>query len=283
LPRAARGFSLLRMIHPSAIISPEAQLAADVEIGPFVCIEGPVKIGAGCTVLSHAVITGDVVLGAGNVIGHHAVIGAPPQDLSYKNGTPSGVRIGEGNTIRELCTIHRGSKAGTMTVVGDRNYLMAGAHLAHNVVLGSDIIIANNALLGGHVEVCDRAFIGGGSVFHQFVRIGRLAMAQGQSAVGKDVPPFTIVALMNVVAGINMVGLRRAGFTAEQRERIKQAFKLLYRSGLNTRQALARAQETDLGAEGREFFEFVEAAKKRGICGPRTRAGRQGSGGQDAD
>jgi UDP-N-acetylglucosamine acyltransferase len=273
----ARGFSLLRMIHPSAIISPEAQLAADVEVGPFACIEGPVRIGAGCRVESHAVITGDVVMGAGNVIGHHAVIGAAPQDLSYKMGTPTGVRIGEGNTIREFSTIHRGTKEGTMTVVGDRNFLMAGAHLAHNVTLGSDVILANNVLLGGHVEVADRVFIGGGSVFHQFVRVGRSVIVQGLSAFSKDIPPFTLAAIQNTVAGLNVVGLRRAGFSAEQRAEIKRAFNLLYRSGLNTTQAVAKAAEMDFGAEGREFFEFVAAAKKRGICALLRGAGRQES------
>jgi UDP-N-acetylglucosamine acyltransferase len=267
LSRAARGFSLLCMIHPSAVISPEAQLAADVEVGPFVCIDGPVKIGAGCRIESHAVITGDVVMGAGNVIGHHAVIGAPPQDLSYKMGTPTGVRIGEGNTLREFATIHRGTKAGTMTVVGDRNFLMAGAHLAHNVTLGSDAVLANNVLLGGHVTVADRVFIGGCSVFHQFVRIGRFVIAQGLSGASKDIPPFTLTAGINRVAGLNVIGLRRGGFDAEQRARIKRAFDLLYRSGLNTSQALEKARGMDLGPEGAEFFEFVAGAKKRGICG----------------
>jgi UDP-N-acetylglucosamine acyltransferase len=266
------------MIHPSAVINPEAQLAADVEVGPFVCIEGPVRVGAGCRIESHAVVTGDVVMGAGNVIGHHAVIGAPPQDLSYKTGTPTGVRIGEGNTIRELCTIHRGTKEGTMTVVGDRNFLMAGAHLAHNVTLGSDAILANNVLLGGHVEVADRVFIGGCSVFHQFTRIGRFAIVQGLSAFSKDVPPFTLAAIRNRVVGLNVVGLRRSGFDAAQRARIKQAFNLLYRSGLNMTQAVAKARDTDLGPEGREFFEFVAVATKRGICGLVL-----GAGGQEPD
>ena len=128
------------------------------------------------------------------------------------------------------------------------------------------MIIANNALLGGHVQVQDRVFIGGGSVFHQFIRVGRLVIVQGNSAFSKDIPPFTVAAERNTVAGLNVIGLRRAGYSAVQRQEIKQAFKLLYQSGLNTTQALARAEAMEWNGEGRAYFEFVAAAGKRGLC-----------------
>jgi UDP-N-acetylglucosamine acyltransferase len=143
---------------------------------------------------------------------------------------------------------------------------MAGAHLAHNVSLGDQVIIANNALLGGHVQIAERVFIGGGCVFHQHIRVGRLAICQGGSAFSKDIPPYTTAAERNGVAGLNVVGLRRAGMTAAQRTEIKAAFALLYRRGMNTTQALAAAALRPWGPEAQSFFEFVAAAKKRGIC-----------------
>ncbi len=206
--------------------------------------------------------------GSGNDtrIGHGAVIGAPAQHLSFPPDHPGEVAIGNSNVIREYCTIHRSTAEGGATRIGHRNYLMAGAHLAHDVQLGDDITIANNALLGGHVRVADRVFIGGACVFHQHIRIGRLAIAQGASAFSKDIPPFTLAAERNTVAGLNAIGLRRAGLDAAERQEIKNAFKLLYKSGLNTAQALDAAGQLDWGPSAREFFDFVRAATKRGIC-----------------
>jgi UDP-N-acetylglucosamine acyltransferase len=254
------------MIHPTAVIHPDAQLGTDVIVGPYAVIEGAANIGDRCEIQAHAVIGAHVEMGSDNVIGYGAVIGGDPQDFAFKPEIRSQVRIGNGNKIREYATIHRGTHEGTATVVGDQCFLMAGAHLAHNVVLGSNVIIANNSLLGGHVHVGDRVFIGGGCVFHQFVRVGRLVICQGLSAFSKDVPPFTTAAERNGVAGLNVVGLRRAGFSTTQRAAIKEAFALLYRRGLNTTQALAATRELKLGAEAREFFDFVHAAKKRGVC-----------------
>ena len=253
-------------IHPTAIIHPDAQIADDVEIGPYVCIEGAAIIGAGCVVQAHAVFSGSVVLGKNNRIGYGAIVGAWPQDLSFKLERDSSVVIGDNNTIRELCTIHRATGEGNATRIGNDCFLMAGAHLAHEVRVGDNVIIANNALLGGHVQIADRVFIGGGCVFHQFIRVGRLAICQGASAFSKDIPPFTLAAERNTVAGLNVVGLRRAGFDSAQRQEIKDAFKLLYKSGFNTAQALEAAQKREWSAHGREFFDFVAQAKKRGIC-----------------
>jgi len=252
-------------IHPTAIIHPDAEIADGVEVGPYVCIEGSALIGTGCTLQAHSILTGDVQLGENNLIGYGAVIGAAPQALSFHPGIKSSVIIGNGNTIRESCTIHRGMKEGGVTRVGDHNFLMAGSHLGHDVQLGHHVILANNVLLGGHVEIGDRAFIGGGAVFHQFVRVGELVVAQGNSAFSKDIPPYLIGAERNEAFGLNAVGLRRAGFTQETRNEIKEAFKLLYKSGLNTRQAVIESKKRVWSEAVQLFFRFVETATKRGI------------------
>ncbi len=253
-------------IHPTAIISPEADLAPDVEVGPFVCIEGGAIIGPGCRILAHAVISGTTRIGKNNSVGYGAIIGAPPQDFAYKPETRSEVIIGDGNVIREHCTIHRGTIEGSATVIGDGNFLMAGVHLGHNSHVGNHVVIANNSMLGGHVAIGDRAFIGGNCVFHQFMRVGTLAIAQGASAFSKDIPPFTLAAERNHVVGLNVVGLRRAGLNPAQRAEIKDAFKLVYQSKINVSQALERSLEREWGEHARLFFEFVGQAKKRGIC-----------------
>ncbi|MEY2511631.1 MAG: UDP-N-acetylglucosamine acyltransferase [Verrucomicrobiota bacterium] len=249
-------------IHPTAIIDPAAQLGVDVEIGPYSVIGAGAVIGEKCKIQAHVVIEGSVKMGTDNFIGHGAIIGAFPQDLSFDVATQSSVEIGAGNTIREYCTIHRGSMEGSATVLGDGNFLMVGTHVGHNCSLGNGVVIANDCLLAGHVRIDDRAFVGGGSRFHQGIRMGRLVMAEGRFT--QNLPPF-LSAAKNQVYGMNIIGLRRADFSAADRDEIKRAFKLLYRSGLNTKQALAKAAETEFGPVGREFFEFVANAGKRGI------------------
>ena len=253
-------------IHPTAIVDPAARMGTDVEIGPFSVIGPQATIGEKTIVQSHVVIEGDVVIGTGNFIGHGAIIGAPPQDVSFSPERKTMVKIGNDNIIREYCTIHRGSPDGSATKIGDKNFLMAGAHVGHNCVVRNNVVIANNCLLAGHVRVDDGAFLGGGSTFHQFMRIGRLVMVQGSSAFGKDLPPFVIAAERNSIFGVNVVGLRRAGFSTKERDEIKTAFKLVYLSGLNISQALRKAPPMNLGAPAREFLDFVANAKKRGIC-----------------
>ena len=241
-------------------------LGAGVTVGPYAVIEGAARIGEGCVIQGHAVIGALVVMGRENLIGYGAIVGGDPQDFAFKTAVKSEVRIGSDNRIREYCTIHRGTTEGSATVVGDHCFLMAGAHLAHNCHVGDHVVIANNALLAGHVTVGDRVFIGGGGVFHQHVRIGRLAMCQGLFGCSKDIPPFTTAAGINGIAGLNVVGLRRAGFTNDQRTEIKAAFSLLYRRGLNNAQALAAAREQQWGEAAQDFWDFVAGAKKRGIC-----------------
>src|SRR6266436_10274448 len=253
-------------IHPTAIVDRVARMGTDVEIGPFSVIGPQATIGEKTIVQSHVVIEGEVVLGNGNFIGHGAIIGAPPQDLSFSPERKTRVEIGNDNIIREYCTIHRGSPEGSATKIADANFLMAGAHIGHNCAIGNNVIIANNCLLAGYVRIDDGAFLGGGSTFHQFMRIGRLVMVQGSSAFGKDLPPFVIAAERNYVFGLNTVGLRRAGLTAGDRNEIKEAFKLVYLSGLNTSQALEKAATMTFNAPAREFLDFISSSNKRGIC-----------------
>jgi UDP-N-acetylglucosamine acyltransferase len=253
-------------IHPTAIVDPNAKIGADVQIGPFSIVGPDVTIGRQTIVQSHVVIEGEVAIGCGNFIGHGAIIGVPPQDVSFSPERKTRVEIGDDNIIREYCTIHRGSPDGTGTKIGDKNFLMAGAHVGHNCLIGNNVVIANNCLLGGYVRVDDGAFLGGGSTFHQFMHIGRLVMVQGSSAFGKDLPPFVVAAERNSVFGLNIVGMRRAGLSANDRDEIKEAFKLVYLSGLNTSQALEKAEKLTFGAPAREFLDFVASSKKRGIC-----------------
>ena len=266
-------------VHSTTIVHPAARLAADVEIGPFTIIGSGVSVAEKSCIGSHVVLEGDVEIGARNLIGHGAIIGTAPQDLSFDFQTRSGVRIGSDNVIREYCTIHRGTAEESATTLGDKNFLMVGAHVGHNCKIANNVIIANNCLLGGYVEIGEGAFLGGGCVFHQFMRVGRLAITQGASAFSKDIPPFTIAAERNYVFGINVVGLKRAGFTPTERDEIKTAFKSLFVSGLNTTQALARASEKTWGRNAREFFDFVAGAKKRGLCSYRGTDEGQGERG----
>src|SRR5262245_2934117 len=253
-------------IHPKAIVDPNAKIGADVEIGPFSIIGPHVTIGEKTTVQSKVVIEAEVAIGRGNFIGHGAIIGVPPQDVSFSAERKTKVEIGDNNIIREYCTIHRGSPDGSATKIGDKNFLMAGSHVGHNCVIGNSVVIANNCLLAGYVRVDDGAFLGGGSTFHQFMHIGRLVMVQGSSAFGKDLPPFVVAAERNSVFGLNTVGMRRAGLNAADREEVKEAFKLIYLSGVNTSQALEKAETMSFGAPAREFLDFVANSKKRGIC-----------------
>jgi UDP-N-acetylglucosamine acyltransferase len=253
-------------IHKTAIVDPTAKVGADVAIGPYALIGANVVIGERSAIASHVVIEADVTIGSDNVVDHAAIIGTAPQDLSFSSERKTYVVIGNENVIREHCTIHRGSAEGSVTKIGDKNFLMVGAHVGHNCEIGNNVIIANNCLLGGHVRIGDGAFLGGGCVFHQHMCVGRLALTQGASGFSKDIPPFVIAAEINYVFGVNVIGLRRAGFSAKDRDEIKTAFKLVYMSGLNIAQAVEKAATMKLGAAAQEFIDFVANAKKRGIC-----------------
>ncbi|MGE0452589.1 MAG: acyl-ACP--UDP-N-acetylglucosamine O-acyltransferase [Vicinamibacteria bacterium] len=226
--------------HPTAVVAPGARLAASVEVGPYAVVEPDVVIGEGTTLRAHAVVKRFTRLGSGNAVHEHAILGGEPQDLSFE-GAPSRLLIGDRNVIREGVTIHRASHPGGATVVGSDCFLMAYVHVAHEDVIGDRVIMANNVALAGHVTIGERAFLSGGVVVHQFCRVGRLAMIGGNSKVIKDCLPFVITdGLPARARGLNVVGLRRAGFTASQLRTLKEAYRLLLRSGLRKDDALER-------------------------------------------
>jgi UDP-N-acetylglucosamine acyltransferase len=187
-----------------------------------------------------------------------AIIGHDPQDVAFDPAVESYVRIGNNNLIREYCTIHRGTKPGSATCLGNNNFLMVGSHMAHNVQIGDRVVVANNALLAGYVTVGDRAFISGGVAIHQFCSIGRLAMLSGNGSFSQNIPPFVIALERNAVQGLNLVGLRRAGVSPEAVRELKEAYGLLYRSGLRRTQAVERMQACSFTSdEARDFLDFV--------------------------
>ncbi len=252
------------MIHPSAIISPGAQLDSSVEVGPFSVIDGQVSLGPGCRVGPHVYLTGRAAIGPDNVFHAHCVIGGPPQDVKYKD-EPTGLRVGAGNLFREGATVHRSARPGEDTVIGSHNFLMVNSHVGHNVRLGDRVIVANGALLGGHAEVEDGVFISGNCLVHQFTRIGRLAIMQGGSAISQDLPPFMVARGTNTLCGLNTVGLRRAGLGAPERLELKRLYQKLFLSGLNLSQAVAGARKEFTSASSRHLLDFI-AASKRGVC-----------------
>ena len=263
------------MIHPTALIHPSAEIDPSAEIGPYVIVDGAAKIAAGCRIEAHAQLAGHVEVGAGTVIGRAAIIGGDPQDLGFKPETESGVILGAGNVLREHVTIHRASKAGGFTRMGDGNFLMAGAHLAHDVVMGDKNILANACLLAGHITVGSHTFIGGGAVFHQFMRIGDYCVVQGNGGFGKDIPHYCAAHRINRLMGLNVIGLRRQGFSKEQRAEIKELFKMLFVSGLNLSQAVAVARGREWSPAAQRLLDFVATPSKRGICAVRAGSGSE--------
>jgi UDP-N-acetylglucosamine acyltransferase len=246
------------LIHPSAVIDPEAEFAPDVRIGPYAIIEGPVRIGAGTVIESHACLSGPMSLGLDNFVGHGAVLGKSPQHRGYR-GEPTTLRVGNGNVFREHVTIHRGTVMGAgETVIGDNNTFMIGSHVGHDCVVGNGCTLVNGALVAGHVVLNDGCILSGHSAVQQRVRIGRLAMLSGLGSTSKDVPPFVLQQGYNCVTGLNVIGLRRAGFTAEAIAALREAFRILYKEGRTLGLALDRIL-ADIGQvpEVLEFVAFV--------------------------
>ncbi|MCK8827330.1 acyl-ACP--UDP-N-acetylglucosamine O-acyltransferase [Natroniella acetigena] len=257
----------LNNIHETAVIEAGAEIAKDVEIGPYAVIGENVKIDSGTEIGAHAVIKGWTKIGNNNKIFNGASIGQEPQDLKFK-GEESYLEIGDGNKIREFTTIHRGTEAGGgITRIGNDNLIMAYCHVAHDCQLGNNIIMSNAANLAGHVIVEDSAVIAGLTGIHQFVRIGKMSMVGAGSKVVKDVPPYVLVdGHPASVSGINVVGLRRNGVEPELRRKIKRAYKILYRSNLNMSQAIEKMdQELDSSPMVEHFLRFLRNAQ-RGIC-----------------
>ena len=260
-------------IDPSAQIAPTARIHPDAVIGPrtvvadFCVVESNVVIGAQCLLEPHVFVKRWTTLGDRNEISAGTALGTDPLDRAF-TGERSYLIIGNGNRIREHYTISRGTKPETVTRIGDNNYVMTSGHIAHNATIGSGCTIASCALIAGYVEIEDQAFISGGVVVHQYSKIGRLAMIGGNVRVNLDVPPYFIYSDFNVTPhGLNLVGLRRAGFTREQIAKLKLAYKTLYMSGLKLEKALL-AMETEIGGEEvTHLVEFIRSSQ-RGICRP---------------
>jgi UDP-N-acetylglucosamine acyltransferase len=250
-------------IHPTAVVHPEAEIDSSVDIGPYTVIDEGVTIGPETKIGPHCYITGRTTIGKKNRIHAGCILGDEPQDLAY-SGVPTSLVIGDSNIIREHVTIHRGTKEGTSTVLGNENFLLANCHVAHNCQVGNQVIIVNAVLLGGYVEVQDRAFLGGGAVVHQFCRVGELSILRGLARISKDVPPFCMAVENNELVGLNLVGLRRAHLGVEQRDQLKSAYKKIFHSGLNVTQALGEVKGIASG-EVQRLVEFIETSK-RGIC-----------------
>ncbi len=253
------------MIHPTAHISPTAKIAEDAEIGPNVIVGDNSSIGSGTVVMANAVIGPWTTIGSGNRIHYGAIVGHDPQDIGYI-GEESYAVIGNGNIIREYATIHRGNRPGTTTIIGDNNFIMIQAHVAHNCELGNQIVLAGGALLAGHVSVADCAIISGNCVVHQFCRIGRLAMMRGLSRTSRDVPPFCIMDETHTVKSLNLIGLRRNGFDAKKVRALKNAYLILFRGGLNMQNAIEQVEaEVDMTDDVQELIDFIRSSK-RGVC-----------------
>lgn len=252
-------------IHPTAIVSPKAELADDVEVGPYTIIEENVKIGGGTKVASSVLLASGATLGSNVEVHHGAVIGTTPQDLKF-GGEVTQVVIGDGTVVREYATVNRGTKAYGTTTVGKECMLMAYSHVAHDCILGDGVIMVNAVNLAGHVEVGDYAIIGGVVPVHQFVKIGAHAMIGGGFRVQQDICPYALVGGYPLkVSGINSVGLRRRGFSREVIKVLESAFKLLFFNGLNTSQAIERIKnEIELIPEVQEVLDFI-GKSTRGI------------------
>ncbi|MCG5530700.1 acyl-ACP--UDP-N-acetylglucosamine O-acyltransferase [Halorhodospira halochloris] len=251
-------------VHPQALVDPKASLAEDVEVGPFTVIGPGVEIDSGTWVGPHAVLRGPLQIGRDNRIYQFAALGEAPQHKGYKD-EPTLLKIGHGNTIREFVTCHRGTAQGRgETRIGDNNWLMAYCHIAHDCSLGDNLLFANSASLAGHVDVGDNATLGGFALVHQFCRVGSYAFCGFGSGINRDVPPFvTVSGQMAVPRGVNSVGLRRHGFSAERITAIKRAYKILYRRGLRLEDARdALSDQLSDSADVRQMVDFIDSSKR---------------------
>lgn len=256
------------LIHPTAVIHPGAQLHPTVQVGAYATIGENVVIGAGTQIGAHAILEGWTVIGEDNHIFPGAAIGLEPQDLKY-DGSPSYVRIGNGNRIREYVTINRATGAGEATILGNQNLLMAYAHVAHNCAIADEVIIANSVALAGHVTIESQARLSGVLGVHQFVHIGRLAMIGGMTRIDRDVPPYTLVeGNPSRVRSLNLVGLKRAGLSEDELSLLKKAFRLLYRSEYTLRQAIEQLELLPDHPHLHHLRRFLQQSIGEGRRGP---------------
>jgi UDP-N-acetylglucosamine acyltransferase len=256
-------------IHPSCCISPQAQIGHDVEMGPYCVIEADVQIGDGCRLEAHVVIKSGTRLGRANYLAEGVILGGLPQHKRAV-GNPGRLEIGDQNTLREHVTIHRGLTAADVTRLGDNNLLMVNSHVAHDCQVGDDVILANNVMLAGHVTVANRAYLSGAVAVHQYCRVGAMAMVGGQAHITKDVPPYvTVDGLSSMIVGLNLVGLKRAGFDAASLTDLKAAYRLAFRGGLRWEEMLRRLTEGFPAGPAAEFHRFM-AATRRGCIQERA-------------
>lgn len=258
-------------IHPTAIIEDGAQVGPGSVVGAYAYVGPEVTLGPGCHLHHHATVEGFTVLGRSCEVFPYACVGLKSQDLKYQGGSP-GLRVGDENVFREFCTIHAATVDREFTVIGDRCYFLAYTHVAHDCQIGNNVIMSNNATLAGHVQVEDSVVLGGMAGVHQFCRIGARAMIGGCSKVEKDVPPFLIVdGQPALVRGINLIGLQRANFSEDQLSRIKAAYRLLYREGLNRSQALEKLAQHPQAAQPdiQAFLDFAAKSERGFASGPR--------------
>jgi UDP-N-acetylglucosamine acyltransferase len=254
------------MTHPTAIVSPECQLGRDVSVGPYAIVDAGAELGDGCILHAHSIVRGGSILAAGVVVHSFAVIGGAPQDLRFDPATLSGVRIGAGTVLRESVTVNRSTKPGGFTVIGEDCFLMACSHMAHDCRLGNRVVMANNVLLAGHCEVGSGAFLGGSAAVHQFIRIGESVMLGGLAPITLDLPPFTMVAGRNRIAGLNLIGLRRRGCSRETIVELKTLFRRVYAASNPRREAALVLEEGAARSdEAQQFLSFF-AGGKRGIA-----------------
>ncbi len=252
------------MIDARAVVSPQAELAPDVSVGPFSVIGAQVRIGPRSVIGPHAVITGPTTLGADNRVFQFASIGDAPQDKKYR-GEPTLLTIGDRNVFRECCTINRGTAGDKgVTRIGDDNLFMAYSHVAHDCVIGANTVFANCASLGGHVEIGDWVILGGLTAVHQFTKIGAHAFLGGGSILSRDVPPYVMVAGNPAVPhSINSEGLKRRGFTEEQVRNVREAYRILYRSELRLAEALTQLEPlAAANPEVRAFVDFIHGSTR---------------------
>jgi len=255
-------------VHPTSVVGAEVELAAGVEVGPLCLLDGKIRLGARTRLIGHVTILGITELGADNTLHPGAVIGDEPQDLTYTGGARS-VKIGDRNVFREYSTVHRGSERGDVTIMGDDNFMMQNAHVAHDCRIGNSTIIAGGALLAGWVELGDRALVSGNCVVHQYTRIGRLAMMRGLSRTSRDVPPFCIMDGTHTLRGINVVGLKRAGISSKSIHALRHAFTTLFGARQNLKLAIERLEKSgELEPEVIEMVDFIRASKRGVAFGP---------------
>jgi UDP-N-acetylglucosamine acyltransferase len=261
---------LTALIHPTAVINKNAQIHPTVEIKPYAVIGSQVRIGANTVVGSHAIIDGLTTIGRDNQIFPGAAIGLEPQDLKYR-GANSEVIIGDRNRIREYVTINRATEGGEATVIGNDNLLMAYSHLGHNCIIGNEVVIANSVAIAGHVHIESMAIISGVLGIHQFVHIGQMAMVGGMSRISRDVPPYMMVEGNPAkVRSLNLVGLKRRGFSPEEIRQLKQAFRFLYLQNLPVQKAISQLDQLTDNLHVKhlqKFIQFSLADNRRGLIG----------------